>query len=339
MATPTDSSEPDAASHAGAPVLFYYDPLFLEHDTGVHPECAARIVPLAQRLEEIAAEGRLVRPTWSDATLEQLMTVHGWGYVERVEHFAHGGGGVIEQDTVVSDKSYDAAVRAVGAACDAVQRVVRGEARKAFCLVRPPGHHALADAPMGFCLFNNVAVAAALATRTLGLQRVMVVDWDVHHGNGTQASFWDDPRVAFYSSHRWPFYPGTGDVDEVGGGAGKGTTCNLPVRFGTPRREFLARFADSLGEFAAAMRPELVLISAGFDAHRVDPIGSLSLETEDFGELTRIVLETADAYADGRVVSLMEGGYHPTAVLESAGLHVEELIAAEAARSGGRAAE
>jgi acetoin utilization deacetylase AcuC-like enzyme len=328
-----DHSDPPQRSVAAAPgpVLFYYDPLFLLHDTGDHPERAERVLPLAEHLTSLAASGRLRRPDWPDASVELLLPIHGWRYVDEVEHFCHGGGGVIEQDTVVGASSYEAAMRAVGAACDAVRRVVRGEARKAFCLIRPPGHHALADAPMGFCLFNNVAVAAALATRTLGLERVLIVDWDVHHGNGTQAAFWEDPRVAFFSSHRWPFYPGTGSAEEQGGGAGKGTTLNLPIRFGTPRPTFLRQFADAVHGFAARMRPELVLISAGFDAHADDPIGSLGLASEDFGTLTRIVLEAADQYAGGRVVSLLEGGYNPQAVLESGALHVETLAEAEAA--------
>jgi acetoin utilization deacetylase AcuC-like enzyme len=178
---------------------------------------------------------------------------------------------------------------------------------------------------MGFCLLGNVAIAARLATTELGLDRVLIVDWDVHHGNGTQDIFYEDPRVGFFSAHRWPFYPGTGAADETGRGAGLGATKNLPLAFGTSRRDYLARFGDELTAFAAAMRPQLVLISAGFDAHAADPIGSLGLETEDFGELTRMVRGVAEDYAGGRIVSVLEGGYNPPVLADCVALHLEGL--------------
>ena len=155
------------------------------------------------------------------------------------------------------------------------QRVVAGEDTQGLCLVRPPGHHALVNRAMGFCLFNNIAVAARLAIDALGLDRVLIVDWDIHHGNGTQAAFWEDPQVGFISIHRWPFFPGTGDADETGGGRGLGTTLNLPTAYGTPRQDLLTDFADSLERFAAQIKPQLVLLDAGFDAHRLDPVGDL----------------------------------------------------------------
>ncbi len=185
---------------------------------------------------------------------------------------------------------------------------------------------------MGFCLLNNVAIAAKLAIDELQLERVLVVDWDVHHGNGTQDIFYEDPQVAYFSAHRWPFYPGTGAADETGRGAGLGTTKNLPFAFGTPRRDYLATFSDELTRFAAAMKPQLVLISAGFDAHAADPIGSLGLETEDFGELSRLVQGVADDYADGRIVSVLEGGYNPPVLAECVALHLEHLLAADHTR-------
>jgi acetoin utilization deacetylase AcuC-like enzyme len=195
----------------------------------------------------------------------------------------------------------------------------------AFCIVRPPGHHALANAPMGFCLFNNVAIGAKMAIDELGLDRVLIVDWDVHHGNGTQAMFWEDPQVAFYSIHRYPFYPGSGRHDETGEGRGQGTTLNVPLRFGTSRKDFRHVFAESLAAFADTVKPQLVLISAGFDSHRSDPIGSLGLESEDFAELTRCVMDLAATHADGRIVSVLEGGYNPTALAESVEQHLTTL--------------
>lgn len=179
---------------------------------------------------------------------------------------------------------------------------------------------------MGFCLFNNVAVAARLATGPLQMERVLIVDWDVHHGNGTQDAFWSDERVGFLSIHRYPFYPGTGAADETGGGAGLGTICNLPTRMGTSRAEYRQRFADALDLFAARIRPQLVLVSAGFDAHRLDPIGSLGLETEDFEPLTRCVQQVASQYADGRLVSVLEGGYHPQALADSLHVHLRTML-------------
>ena len=252
--------------------------------------------------------------------------MHNPEYVLSVRQYADDGGGRIETDTVVSDKSYAVALRAAGAVCDAVKQVVGGEAQNALCLVRPPGHHALPKAAMGFCLFNNIAVAARLATQQLDLDRVLIVDWDVHHGNGTQDAFWADEQVGFFSIHRHPFYPGTGMADETGTGAALGTTRNVPVRFGTDRSEYFERFASELESFAAKIRPQLVLISAGFDSHRLDPIGSLGLEQEDFGQLTRHVLKIADEYADGKTVSVLEGGYNVDVLPACIEQHLQVLL-------------
>jgi acetoin utilization deacetylase AcuC-like enzyme len=257
-----------------------------------------------------------------------MAAVHEPGYPPRVAEFCQRGGGQIEADTVVSPRSYDAAILAAGAVADAVERVVRGEDHTALCLVRPPGHHARPDSAMGFCLFGNVAVAARVATRDLGLNRVLIVDWDVHHGNGTQEMFYTDEQVGFLSIHRYPFYPGTGAADETGAGPGLGTTRNLPIAFGISRKEYLAHFRKELEDFADQIRPELVIVSAGFDAHREDPIGSLGLEDDDFGTLTDLVLDVAATHAGGRVVSALEGGYHPDRLAESVALHLERMLAA-----------
>lgn len=307
-------------------MLFYYNPIFLEHDTGRHPESAERILPAVRQLQSMGRTFRCGWPSWEAICSEKMARVHSPAYVRDVEAFAAAGGGHFDSDTVVSDRSYDAAVMAAGAVCDAVERVVQGEERQAFCLVRPPGHHALFERAMGFCLFNNVALGARLATDDLELDRVLIVDWDVHHGNGTQVTFWEDGRVGFLSIHRWPFYPGTGAADETGSGDGSGRTLNLPVTFGTPRKEYLAMFRAEVERFADIMKPQLVLISAGFDAHRNDPIGSLGLESEDFASLTQTVLDVAATHANGRVISVLEGGYHPTAVAESLEYHLHEML-------------
>jgi len=305
--------------------LLYYDPVFLQHDTGSHPENADRILPTSQLFQSTLPSERDVKQSWDSIDQNRLQRVHGAAYVNSVKDFAHQGGGYLEQDTVVGRQSYDVALMAAGCVCDAVKRVVHGEDNYAFCLVRPPGHHALPNAAMGFCLFNNVALGARLAIDELGIDRVLIVDWDVHHGNGTQAIFWDDPQVGYFSIHRWPFYPGTGDADERGGGQGLGTTLNLPVKFGTARRDYLSQFGAELQQFGDRIKPGLVMISAGFDSHRADPIGSLGLESEDFGPLTEAVLAVANSHAGGKVVSVLEGGYDPLALRESVEAHLKAM--------------
>ena len=307
--------------------LLYASPRFLEHRTGEHVESPVRLEHITARLASSGLAAVCRQPEWEPATVGQLLAVHDGDYLESVDALCRRGGGRLDADTVASPASYEVARLAAGAACDATRRVLRGEEATALCLVRPPGHHALADRAMGFCLLGNVAVAAPVALDEFQLDRVLVVDWDVHHGNGTQDLFYDDPRVGVLSSHRWPFWPGTGAADETGHGDGLGATRNLPVAFGTPRRDYLARFTDELTEFAARMKPQLVLISAGFDSHAADPIGSLGLETEDFAELTSVVRAVADDYAQGRIVSVLEGGYNPPMLAECVAVHLTGLQA------------
>jgi acetoin utilization deacetylase AcuC-like enzyme len=306
--------------------LLYADPCFLDHDTGDHPENADRIRPIPERLARSGLSQRCRRVPFSPADRRRLARVHSPAYIDEIAAYVRWGGGHIEVDTVLSPASHHVALMAAGSVCDATERLVRGEDTQALCLVRPPGHHALRSHAMGFCIFNNVAVAAKTAIDELGLDRLLIVDWDVHHGNGTQTTFWEDPKVGFLSIHRWPFYPGTGDEDEMGGGAALGTTVNLPIRFGTPRHEYLARFTAALEALAGKIKPQLVFISAGFDSHRLDPIGNLSLETEDFVTLSDAVLDVADTYAGGKVVSVLEGGYHPTALADCVAVHLETML-------------
>ncbi|MCS7236928.1 MAG: histone deacetylase [Thermoguttaceae bacterium] len=307
--------------------LVYIDATFLHHETGNHPENADRIRDLPQYLEGAGLLQRCRTPSWQPVSRAVLSRVHYPRYIDEIWALSKSGGGEADPDTVVSPSSYDVALYAVGAVCDATTRVVKGEDKQALCLVRPPGHHALPDRAMGFCIFNNVAVAARMAVELFGLDRVLIIDWDIHHGNGTQAIFWEDPQVGFFSIHRWPFYPGTGRAEEVGEGPGKGTTCNVPVPFGISREDYFDRFRSALEDFTAKMRPQLIFISAGFDTHRLDPVGNLGLETEDFGRMTETVLGLADLYAEGRVISVLEGGYHPQALAESVATHLEKLIA------------
>lgn len=307
--------------------LLYYDPCFLRHETGAHPERADRLRRIAERLAQSGLDRNCPRPQWEPVSRQQLARIHWPRYIDEVWALAKSGGGELDADTIVSPASYEVALQAAGAVCDATRRVVQGQDTTALCLVRPPGHHAMAGRAMGFCLFNNIAVAARMALEELGLDRVLIVDWDVHHGNGTQAAFWEDARVGFLSIHRWPFYPGTGWEDETGAGPGLGYTVNLPTPYGTPRDEYLARFTWALERFADRVKPQLVLVSAGFDAHRLDPVGDLGLETEDFATLTSRVMDVAEVHAAGRLVSVLEGGYHLEATAQSVEAHLAELLA------------
>jgi len=291
--------------------LLYTSPVFLEHDTGRHPECRERLTSVIDRLSDSEVWKSLEQPSWEAATELDLARLHSPEYVAAVREIAERGGGQIEADTFVSRRSYEVARMAAGSAIDAVRQVMlRGSNARAVCLLRPPGHHALPAGGMGFCLFNHVALAARYAVKTLGLSRILIVDWDVHHGNGTQDAFYADPQVAFLSIHRSPFYPGTGAADETGIGPGIGTTLNVPLPFRTSRQEYQESFRAALERIADRIRPELVLLSAGFDAHRLDPIGSLGLETEDYDWLTQDVIEVAQTHAHGRLVSVLEGGYN-----------------------------
>jgi acetoin utilization deacetylase AcuC-like enzyme len=307
--------------------LLYYDSRFLEHDTGMHPERAERLRQIVNRLAASGLAAKCIRPTWEPASRTRLQRIHEPGHIDRIAAIAAHGGGHIDPDTVVSTESFEVARLAAGAACDAVDRVLRGEDTTALCLVRPPGHHALAERAMGFCLFNNIAVAARVAREEHQLDRALIVDWDVHHGNGTQDTFYSDGSVGFFSIHRWPFYPGTGAADESGTGDGLGATVNVPVTFGTPQTTYREVFIGALERITARIRPQLVLISAGFDSHRADPIGSLGLEIEDFAELTRIVRDVANVHAQGRVVSVLEGGYNPPVLAQCVEAHLQELVA------------
>jgi len=306
--------------------LLYYDPIFLQHETGAHPERADRIRGALECFEAKNLLSQSTRPQFKPVSRSRLTLIHSPRYIDEVWAVAKSGGGDLDHDTICSPSSYDVALAAVGAVCDAVERVVKGEDRRAFCLVRPPGHHALRERAMGFCIFNNIAVAAAVAVWELGLESVLIVDWDIHHGNGTQAAFWEDPRVGFLSIHRYPFYPGTGAADEIGEGAGRGYTKNIPVPYGISRREYFAALELALDKFAAFVKPQLVLLSAGFDTHRLDPIGNLGLETEDFGPLTALVLDVADTYAEGRFVSVLEGGYNRLVMPDCLAVHLEEIV-------------
>ncbi|WP_430397855.1 histone deacetylase family protein [Ferrovibrio sp.] len=297
----------------------------LHHDTGPgHPECADRLRAILARLEteEFAWLDRREAPL---ADVAQIALVHGEGFAEALlDAVPAEGYAAIDGDTVISPGSGEAALRAAGAVCAAVDAVMQGEIRNAFCAVRPPGHHAEPDQAMGFCLFNNVAIGALHARARWGLRRVAVIDFDVHHGNGTQAAFNNDPELFYASTHQSPLYPGTGQAHEHGVA---GNVLNLPLRPFAGSAEFRARVAEQLLPELRRFKPELLLISAGFDAHARDPLAQLNLTDDDFYWVTEQLLKIAADTAEGRVVSALEGGYDLRALASASAAHVRALMA------------
>jgi acetoin utilization deacetylase AcuC-like enzyme len=303
------------------------DPVSREHLAGrPHPECPARFDAVLEGLRGAGLLDRLVPIQPRAATLDELLLCHTSGYLDTARRdIASGAHYLSTGDTEISPASWEAAVRAAGGVLNAVDAVVEGRARNAFCVVRPPGHHAGAARGMGFCVFNNVALAARYAQRKHGLDRVLIVDWDVHHGNGTQDLFYSDPTVFYFSTHQWPLYPGTGRADETGAGSGVGATMNFPFPPGAGRREILGAVRDGLLPAAREYRPNLVLVSAGFDSRAGDPLGRFTLTDEDFAALTEAVMEIAAHSAGGRLVSVLEGGYNLAGLATAASAHVAAL--------------
>jgi acetoin utilization deacetylase AcuC-like enzyme len=303
----------------------FHHPVFLDHLTPPgHVERPDRLRAIMDALDkpEFAALKRIPAP---HAEIEDVLTAHTASHVERVRLAAPTTGfTTIDADTFLSPESYTAAMHAVGAACAAVDEVLARRAKNAFCAVRPPGHHAEPDVAMGFCLFNNAAIAARHAQRRHGLGPVAIVDWDVHHGNGTQAIFWEDPKVFFASTHQMPLYPGTGAPSE----RGVGNILNVPLAAGTEGADFRAAFAARVLRAIDNFAPEMIVISAGFDAHRNDPLGGLRLDASDFAWATRELMTLADKHAQGRIVSTLEGGYDLAGLAESAAAHVVALMQA-----------
>lgn len=301
-------------------------PICIEHDPGtMHPECPDRLRAVMAVLDQEDYAG-LDRREAPIADREQIERSHTSSYVSDIlENVPAEGRTYLDPDTAMCPQSGEAALRAAGGACAAIDTVMAGEADNAFCAVRPPGHHAERGRAMGFCLFNTVAVAAEHARAVHGLSRVAVVDFDVHHGNGTQSSFYDDAGLFFGSSHQWPAYPGSGRADETGAG---NSNCNVPLAPGAGSREFRATWEGTILPALQSFSPELVVISAGFDAHARDPLANLEVQTEDYGWVTTQIMAVADVCCGGRVVSSLEGGYDLQALASSAASHVDSLMEA-----------
>jgi acetoin utilization deacetylase AcuC-like enzyme len=309
-------------------VALYYDDLFPGHDTLTHPESPARVTTAIDLLRLAPIWPDLDKPPCRDASIEELTRIHTAAHVRQVQHFGERGPVMVLADTIANTGTYAAALRAAGAVVGATEAVARGDFASAYCLVRPPGHHAVAAAPMGFCFFNNVAIAARHATDTLGLDRVAIVDIDIHHGNGTQDAFYQDERVIYVSTHQYPYYPGTGYWRESGAGPGLGSTLNLSLPGGCGDKEYAEVMQTVIAPKLRAFRPRLLLVSAGYDAHYGDPIDGALMRLSCAGYATLIgsLRALAAELCDGRIVVALEGGYDLTALSWSIRNSIEALM-------------
>jgi acetoin utilization deacetylase AcuC-like enzyme len=304
-----------------------YDPRFLDHDTGPgHPESPQRLIAALHHIQRQSWYAQLLQVPARAAALEQIERIHRPEYIERAKATCVAGAPMLDSmDVSVSRDSFDVALLAAGAALALADEIVAGKLRNGFALLRPPGHHAERDMALGFCLFNNVAVLTRDLQRRHGLGKVLILDWDVHHGNGTQHTFEEDPSVLYISTHQYPFYPGTGAWYEDGVGRGKGATLNCPMSAGSGDQEYEQAFVDRILPKIDAFRPEFIILSAGFDAHRDDPLAQMELSTPFYGWMTERILEAADRHADGRIVSVLEGGYNLQRLPECVALHLQGL--------------
>ena len=310
-----------------AHTAFIFDPRYTRHDTGPgHPERPERMDAVLARLEQVELADRLPSVAPRPATQQELAACHDRAYVDLVRREVLAGARQLSTgDTVISRASLDVAILAVGGALAAVDAVVEGRARNAFCAIRPPGHHASSARGMGFCIFNNVALAARYAQQTHHIGKVAIVDWDVHHGNGTQNIFYEDPSVFFFSTHQSPWYPYTGPADETGQGAGLGTTMNFPFSAGAGRPQIVGAMQDKLLPALQQFKPELILISAGFDSKLGDPLGQFVLTDPDFTDMTRLLMMFARDHCENRIVSILEGGYDLEGLASAVAAHVQTL--------------
>jgi len=302
------------------------DESYLRHETAAfHPESPKRLESIYKMLgdSEMNEKFLFIEPT--HATHEDIGMVHKQSYIEFVAKTAGKGHSYLDSDTETSPESYDTARLAAGGLCNAIDSVIEGKTNNAFAFVRPPGHHAEADRAAGFCIFNNVAIGALHAIEKYDMKRILIVDWDLHHGNGTQHSFYEDPRVLYFSTHQYPFYPGSGSVNEIGRGKGLGYTINVPLRVGPGDAEFLKIFRTILEPVALDYKPDFVLLSAGFDIYFKDPLGGMNVTPSGFANLMRVMLDIADECCDGKLVAVLEGGYDLTGLTQSVEKVLKEM--------------
>jgi len=304
-----------------------YDPLFLQHDTGQgHPECSARLVNTIAYLQQQSWFDNLLPITLRRAEQQWIETNHNNEYIKRAQATCISGSPYLDSmDVSVCEKSYDIALMATGSTLALADEVISGNIDNGFAMVRPPGHHAERDRALGFCLFNNVAILARYLQKQHGLDKILILDWDVHHGNGTQHSFEEDPAVLYISTHQYPFYPGTGAYTETGIGKGAGATLNCPMSAGASDKDYELVFMEKILPKIDEFKPEAIIISAGFDAHNDDPLANICLSTEFFAWMSERMMEMADKHANGKLISVLEGGYNLNTLPHCIGRHLEIL--------------
>jgi acetoin utilization deacetylase AcuC-like enzyme len=327
---PGNTNNPNNAKLMAARTGFVYHEHFLDHDTGAaHPERPDRLRAIVSHFKETNLWSQLQHLIIERADENWLLKVHSAQHLAFIRESCKNGIHILDQgDTHAGKESYDVALLAVGGVLAGVDAVMSGLIDNAFCAVRPPGHHAGSNSVMGFCLINNVAVAARYAQEKFGVRKVAIIDWDVHHGNGTQEIFYEDPSVLYISTHQFPFYPGTGSRGERGAGKGEGYTLNIPMFAGAGEEEYLFAFQTEILPALSMFQPELILISAGFDAHEKDPLAHINLTEDTFARMTSMVREPASKYCGGKLVSVLEGGYDLQALPRSVEAHIRELMKA-----------
>jgi acetoin utilization deacetylase AcuC-like enzyme len=329
VAIAAEQPSAEKAPMADLPTAFFYHPDFLKHNPGSHhPECSQRLTRIIERLHADHLWEKLAHPEPKPASMESIGLVHAPAYIKLAQReIQEGRAGLSTGDTAVCKESWNAAILAAGAVTDAVDRVMAGKATNAFCAIRPPGHHARPQrGGMGFCIFNNLAIGARRAQKTHAVERLLIVDWDVHHGNGTQDTFYSDGGVMQFHTQQRGIYPGSGKEDEQGEGPARGLVMNYPLPRGTGNEEFKRLYQEKLVPAARRFKPQIILVSAGYDSHKDDPLGSLKLDEEGFAVLTQIVKSLADELCRGRLVVVLEGGYNLDATAASVSATLRVLL-------------
>lgn len=303
------------------------DNRYLQHSAGLaHPESPQRLASIYEMLENPAISWKFTEIKPREATHDEIAYIHSPAYIDSIACTAGKSHVILDPDTSTCAETYDIAKLAVGGVLNAIDRVMDGTVNNAFAFVRPPGHHAGMTNSAGFCIFNNVAIGAMHAILKHGLKKILIVDWDLHHGNGTQKIFYNDRRVLYFSTHQYPFYPGTGGIQEIGEGQALGYTINAPLRRGANDSAFVAAFRQILEPVALAYKPELILLSAGFDTYYKDPLGGMRVTPEGFAAMARILLDIADKCCQGRLVAVLEGGYHVEGITKTAKAVLHEML-------------